>query len=93
MNRELRRLQEKEEKRAKDRRAQMMAQRRRKERVGIRQFVSEVRTELRRVAWPGRREVVTFTLVTLITSGAVTLFTLGLDIGFKEGILALLELR
>lgn len=93
MNRELRRLQEKEEKRAKDRRAQTMAQRRRKERVGIRQFISEVRTELRRVAWPGRREVVTFTLVTLITSGVVTLFTLGLDIGFKEGILSLLELR
>jgi len=93
MNRELRRLQEKEEKRAKDRRGQMMAQRRRKERVGLRQFVSEVRTELRRVAWPGRREVVTFTVVTLITSGFVMLFTLGLDIGFKEGILSLLELR
>ncbi|MDP2622682.1 MAG: preprotein translocase subunit SecE [Actinomycetota bacterium] len=93
MNRELRRLQEKEEKRAKDRRAQMMAQRRRKERVGFRQFVSEVRTELRRVAWPGRREVVTFTLVTLITAGFVTLFTLGLDISLKRGVLALLELR
>lgn len=93
MNRELRRLQEKEEKRAKDRRAQMMAQRHRKERVGFRQFVSEVRTELRRVAWPGRREVVTFTLVTLITAGFVTLFTLGLDISLKRGVLALLELR
>jgi preprotein translocase subunit SecE len=93
MNRELRRLQEKEEKRSKDRRAQMMAQRRRKERVGFRQFVSEVRTELRRVAWPGRREVVTFTLVTLITAGFVTLFTLGLDISLKRGVLALLELR
>jgi len=93
MNRELRRLQEKEEKRAKDRRAQMMAQRRRKERVGFRQFISEVRTELRRVAWPGRREVITFTVVTLVTAGFVTLFALGLDIGFKEGILALLELR
>lgn len=93
MNRELRRVQEKEEKRAKDRRAQAMMQRRRKERVGLRQFVSEVRTELRRVAWPGRREVVTFTLVTLITAGFVTLFMLGLDIGFKEGILSLLELR
>ena len=93
MNRELRRLQEKEEKRAKDRRAQAMTQRRRKERVGFRQFVSEVRTELRRVAWPGRREVITFTLVTLITAGFVTLYTLGLDIGLKRGVLALLELR
>ena len=93
MNRELRRLQAKEEERAKERRAAQLAQRRRKERVGFRQFVSEVRTELRRVAWPGRREVVTFTLVTLITAGFVTLFTLGLDISLKRGVLALLELR
>ncbi|MEX0826103.1 MAG: preprotein translocase subunit SecE [Acidimicrobiia bacterium] len=93
MNRELRRLQEMEEKRAKDRRAQAMTQRRRKERVGFRQFVSEVRTELRRVAWPGRRETITFTVVTLITAGFVTLYTLGLDLTLKRGILALLELR
>lgn len=94
MNRELRRLQEKEEKRARERRDARVAQaRRRKERVGFRQFVSEVRTELKRVAWPSRREVTTFTLVTLITSGFVTLYTLVLDIGFKEGVLQLLALR
>jgi preprotein translocase subunit SecE len=93
MNRELRRLQEKEEKRAKERRAATVAQRRKKERVGFRQFLSEVRTELRRVAWPGRREVVTFTLVTLITAGFVTLFTFASDVAFKEGVLKLLELR
>jgi preprotein translocase subunit SecE len=93
MNRELRRLQEKEEKRAKDRRAQAMTQRRRKERVGFRQFVSEVRTELSRVAWPGRRETITFTVVTLITAGFVTLYTLALDLTLKPGVLALLELR
>jgi len=93
MNRELRRLQEKEEKRARDRRAAMMQTRRRKERVGFRQFLSEVRTELKRVAWPGRREVVTFTLVTLITSGFVMLYTFGLDLTLKQAILKLLELR
>jgi preprotein translocase subunit SecE len=93
MNRELRRLQQKEDKRARERRDARVQSRRRKERVGLRQFVSEVRTELKRVAWPSRREVTTFTLVTLITSGFVTLFVLGLDIGFKEGILQLLALR
>jgi preprotein translocase subunit SecE len=93
MNRELRRLQEKEEKRARDRRDARVQSRRKKERTGFRQFVSEVRTELKRVAWPSRREVTTFTLVTLITSGFVTLFVLGLDIGFKEGVLRLLALR
>ena len=93
MNRELRRLQEKEEKRARERRDARMQQRRRKERVGFRQFVSEVRTELKRVAWPSRREVTTFTAVTLITSGFVTLYVFGLDIAFKEAMLQLLSLR
>lgn len=93
MNRELRRLQEKEEKRAKERRGAQAQARRRRERVGFRQFFSEVRTELRRVAWPSRSEVVTFTVVTLITSGFVTLYTLGLDVTFKQAVLRLLELR
>ena len=93
MNRELRRLQEKEEKRARDRRDGAAQARRRKERVGIRQFFSEVRTELKRVAWPSRREVITFTSVTLITSGFVTLFVFGMDIAFKRGVLELLALR
>jgi len=92
VNRELRRLQAKEEQRARERR-QRAQPRRKRQRVGLRQFLSEVRTELRRVAWPSRREVVTFTVVTLITAGFVTLYTFGLDVGFKEGILRLLELR
>ena len=73
MNRELRRLQEKEEKRARDRRSKGQATRPKRKRVGIRQFLSEVRTELKRVAWPSRQETVTFTVVTLITSVSVTL--------------------
>ena len=93
MNRELRRLQAKEEKRAKDRRAAAVARRQRKERVGFRQFVGEVRTELKRVAWPTRPEVVTFTLVTLITSAFVTLYVFGLDIALKRAVLELLALR
>jgi len=93
MNRELRRLQEKEEKRARERRGAQAQARRRRERTGIRQFVSEVRTELKRVAWPSRREVVTFTTVTLITSLFVTLYTFGLDLSLKRGVLELLALR
>ncbi len=92
MNRELRRLQAKEEERARERRRGASRQRRR-ERVGLRQFFSEVRTELKRVAWPSRREVITFTTVTLITSGFVTLYTFGLDFGFKNAVLWLLEFR
>ena len=92
MNRELRRLQEKEEKRARDRRSKGQATRPKRERVGLRQFFSEVRTELKRVAWPSRQETVTFTVVTLITSVFVTLYAFGLDILFKRTVLQLVEL-
>ncbi len=93
MNREIRRLQAKDEERAKERRAAAMQGRRRRERVSFRVFVGEVRTELKRVAWPSRREVTTFTLVTLITAGFVMLYTFALDLTLKQGVLNLLELR
>ena len=48
MNRELRRLQEKEEKRQKDQRAKGVVQRPRRERASVLQFIREVRQELRR---------------------------------------------
>ena len=90
MNRELRRLAEREEQRDRDRRSRGQTRRARK-RVGIIQFFSEVRTELKRVAWPSRRQVVIFTTVTLITAGTVTLYAFGLDLGFKRAILSLLQ--
>ena len=90
MNRELRRLAEREEQRERDRRAKGPAKRSRR-RVNIVQFLSEVRTELKRVAWPTRRQVIVFTTVTLITAGAVTLYAFGLDLGFKRAILSLLQ--
>ena len=91
MNRELRRLQEKEEKRARERRAKGQASRPKRQRIGPRQFLSEVRTELKRVAWPSRRETVTFTTVTLITSAFTTVYVFGLDIVFKRTVLYLVE--
>ncbi len=91
MNRELRRLQAKEEERAKERRAAGVRPRR--QRVGFRQFVSEIRTELKRVAWPSRQETATFTTVTLITAGFVTLYAFVLDLTMKQAVLKLLELR
>jgi preprotein translocase subunit SecE len=92
MNRELRRLQAKEEERLRERRARVQPKRRR-QRTGIRQFFREVRTELKRVAWPSRREVMIFTVVTIITAGFVTLYTFGVDFGLKRAMLTLLELR
>ncbi|MDH3426152.1 MAG: preprotein translocase subunit SecE [Acidimicrobiia bacterium] len=91
MNRELRRLNEKEEKRQRQQRAKGAAQRVKKERVGIRQFLREVRQELNRVAWPTRQEVMTFTTVTVITTASLTAIVFGMDFVFKQTILELIR--
>ncbi len=87
MNRELRRLQEREEKRQQKQRAKGVQRRPRRERVGFVQFFREVRQELRRVAWPSRQELVTFTIVTVITTAALTGIIFGMDFLFKKGVL------
>lgn len=94
MNREMRRLQEREDRRLKQKRQQQ--QRRRRPAKGgeqvplmqrFRRFLREVRAELKRVSWPNREQLVAFTAVTLITSTALTLLIFGLDILFKDGLL------
>ena len=87
MNRELRRLQEKEEKRQKDQRAKGVVQRPRRERASVLQFIREVRQELRRVAWPSRQELATFTAVTVITTTALAGIIFVMDFFFKKGVL------
>ncbi|HEX9856197.1 MAG TPA: preprotein translocase subunit SecE [Acidimicrobiia bacterium] len=89
MNREMRRLAQKEEERARKRRQE--GTRTKRERTPFRQFVREVRQELKRVAWPTRQETVTFSLVVLIVTGFVTALTFGLDFAFKESVLRFLE--
>jgi preprotein translocase subunit SecE len=89
VNREMRRLAQKEEERARKRRQE--APRPKRERTPFRQFVREVRQELKRVAWPTRQETVTFTVVVLIVTGFVTAFAFGLDFLFKESVLKFLE--
>ncbi len=55
-------------------------------------FLKEVRAELKRVSWPTREQMVAFTTVTMITTVALTAFVFAIDIGFKEGLLYILEL-
>ena len=58
-----------------------------KKRTPPRQFLREVRTELKKVAWPTRGEVATYTVVVLVSVTFVTLFVFGLDYGFARGVL------
>jgi preprotein translocase subunit SecE len=86
----MRRLQQKEEDRARKRRAEGPKPKTR-ERVSFRQFLREVRQELKKVAWPTREETVTYTVVVLIVTLFTTAYTFGLDFLFKQGVLELLS--
>ncbi len=61
------------------------------ERVTPVEYFSEVRSELGRVMWPGRREVINYTIVVLVTLAIVTGLVALLDYLFAEGLIALLE--
>jgi preprotein translocase subunit SecE len=90
LNREMRRLQAKEDERAKKRRAER-AQPTKKARIGIRQYFREVRQELKKVAWPSREELTTYSIVVFSVTAVLTLFVFGLDWAFSKGVLGLLE--
>ena len=89
MNREMRRLQAKEEERTKKRRSE--GPRPKRERVGPRQFLREVRQELKKVAWPSREELTTYTVVVLATTSILTLLIFGMDWAFKSAFFQFLE--
>ena len=62
------------------------------ERATPRQYFSEVNSELRRVSWPTRSEVINYTIVVLVTLAFVTALIALLDFLFREGVLQLLRL-
>lgn len=53
-----------------------------KERTPPRQFVREVRGEMKRVQWPSRREVTSYSIVVLVAVSLITAFIFGLDFAF-----------
>jgi len=63
------------------------------ERTGPVQFVQEVRSELRKVNWPTRSEVINYSIVVLITVLILTAFIGVLDWLFATFILELFEPR
>jgi preprotein translocase subunit SecE len=55
----------------------------RSERVGPRQYLREVRDEMRKVSWPRRPEVVRYSIVVTATVAFYTAYIGGLDYFFK----------
>ncbi len=62
-----------------------------RERVGPRTYLSEVMSELHRVSWPSRPEVVRYSIVVLITLLSFTAMVAAFDYGFGELVNQLLE--
>jgi len=91
MNRQMKRAQrrqgtavERAQAAASARRTQLAQKR---ERTGARQFLKEVRQELKKVIWPTRQELVTYTIVVLVTVIALTSLVFGLDVVFSKLVL------
>ena len=54
-------------------------------------FLREVRDEVAKVVWPSRREVVTYTIVVILTVLVVGVFVFGLDVLFSRVIVELFD--
>lgn len=50
-----------------------------RERTPPGQFLGEVRSELRKVAWPSRHEVVVYTITVLVVTAVLTFIVYGMD--------------
>jgi preprotein translocase subunit SecE len=57
-------------------------------RRSIGRFLREVVAELRKVIWPGRRELITYTTVVIIFVAVMVAIVAGLDVLFAQGVLA-----
>ncbi len=51
-------------------------------------FYRQVVAELRKVIWPGRRELITYTTVVIVFVAFIVALVAGLDLLFAQGVLA-----
>ncbi|WP_419837508.1 preprotein translocase subunit SecE [Candidatus Poriferisodalis sp.] len=63
------------------------------ERTGPAQFVGEVRSELKKVIWPTRAEIVNYSVVVFITIVILTAMIAGFDWTLGEGVLRLFDVN
>ncbi len=106
MNRQMRRMAEREQRRQRkqdqQRGKQSPAQRAQRRAAApqeqqkpllarIGQYLREVRAELKRVSWPTREQMVAYTTVTLITTIALTGYVWGIDRVFERAVVLVLS--
>ena len=54
-------------------------------------FLREVRDELAKVVWPSRKEVLTYSIVVILTVLVMGLFVFGLDVLFSRVVVDLFD--
>ena len=54
------------------------------------QFISQVRAEAAKIVWPGRREVVTTTIMVFVMAGIFSLFFFLVDLVIRWGVTTVL---
>lgn len=59
----------------------------------ISRFLKEVRAEMRKVVWPNREELTTYTIVVIVTVAIVAVFISLVDLGFGQILFLLRRLR
>jgi preprotein translocase subunit SecE len=87
MNRESKRHAQREERRTERKAKSQAASHGDSHRTGPAQFLREVRSELRKVAWPSRREVASYTVVVLVTTLVLTTIVWGMDEVIRRAII------
>lgn len=90
MSRESRRHGEREERRASKNEGSAEQARRADEsstRTSPAQFLREVRSELRKVAWPSRKEVVSYSIVVLVTTTVLVGIVWAMDFVIREAVI------
>lgn len=60
-----------------------------RERTKPRQFIKEVFAELKKVAWPSRKEVIGYSIVVLVSVIIIAALIFGMDFVFTKAVLAL----
>jgi preprotein translocase subunit SecE len=63
--------------------------REKKKRTSARQFLKEVRQELKKVQWPTRKELIGYTIVVFTSVVVLTTYVFGLDYIFSKLVLKL----
>jgi preprotein translocase subunit SecE len=62
-----------------------------REKIGPREYLGEVRGELRKVAWPTRKEVINSTIIVLIAVIVMTTLIFGFDYASSKFVLFLFD--